>query len=192
MHTNYNIVLEQLKKKDKKAFEELFKSQYEPLVQFTYKYLNDIDEAEEVVQETFYKLWEKSREIDIEISLKSYLYQSVRNASLNIIKHKSVERKYIKDSLHNKENSTVNFMEIDELKTKISEAVSQLPPACKEVFELSRYEQKKHKEIAEQLNISVKTVENHVGKALKILKKSLKEYLPIYFVLLCNLIDIGI
>lgn len=192
MHTTYNIVLEQLKKKDKKAFEELFKSQYEPLVQFTYKYLNNLEEAEEVVQETFYKLWEKSAEIDIEISLKSYLYQSVRNASLNLIKHKGVKRKYIKDASHHKENTTINFMEIDELKATINEAVSQLPPMCKEVFELSRYEQKKHKEIAEQLNISVKTVENHVGKALKILKKSLKEYLPIYLILLCNLMDIEI
>jgi RNA polymerase sigma-70 factor (ECF subfamily) len=189
MHDQTNI-LEGLKQKDERAFEVLFKTHYEALVKFTYKYLNNAEEAEEIVQETFYNLWKKSSEIKIQTSIKSYLYQAVRNSSLNAIKHKQVQKKYIDHVEKNDTSlSTENHMELDELTAKINEAINQLPPKCKQVFELSRYEEKKYQEIADELGISIKTVENHMGKALSLLRKSLKEYIPIYLIALLNLIN---
>ncbi len=188
MYDQTNI-LEGLKFKDEKSFEVLFKTHYEPLVRFVYKYMNNIEEAEEIVQDTFHTLWEKSESITIQSSLKSYLYQAARNKSLNSIKHKSVKQKYV-DSVKHSEIEFVEdtHMEFDELQSKIKEALQVLPPKCRQVFELSRFEEKKYREIAEELNISIKTVENHMGKALGLLRTSLKEYLPIYLGLVLELI----
>jgi RNA polymerase sigma-70 factor (ECF subfamily) len=188
MYDQTNI-LEGLKLKDEKSFEVLFKTHYEALVRFVYKYLNDLEESEEIVQDTFHTLWEKSESIEIQSSIKSYLYQAARNKSLNSIKHNKVKQKHV-DSV---KNSDFDFtedkhMELDELQTKINEALDVLPPKCRQVFELSRFEEKKYREIAEELNISIKTVENHMGKALGLLRTSLKEYLPIYLALVLEII----
>lgn len=185
MYEQTNI-LEGLKLKDEKSFEVLFKTHYEALVKFVYKYLNDLEESEEIVQDT---LWERSESIEIQSSIKSYLYQAARNKSLNSIKHNKVKQKHV-DSV---KNSNFNFtedkhMELNELQTKINEALDVLPPRCRQVFELSRFEEKKYREIAEELNISIKTVENHMGKALGLLHTSLKEYLPIYLAFVLEII----
>ena len=188
MYDQSNI-LEGLKLKDEKSFELLFKTHYESLVRFVYKYLNDIEESEEIVQDTFYTLWEKSETITIQSSIKSYLFQAARNKSLNSIKHRNVKQKYADAVLNSdSEFSEDDSMEMDELQDKINEALEMLPPKCRQVFELSRFEEKKYREIAEELNISIKTVENHMGKALGLLRTSLKEYLPIYLALVLEII----
>ena len=183
---NQTDILEGLKNKDEKAFELLFKTHYEALVRFVYKYMNNSEEAEEIVQDTFYTLWEKSEKISIQSSIKSYLYQAARNKSLNTIKHKNVQLKYANTVLYNSTEAIEDdeSIELDELQDKINQSLDLLPPKCRKVFELSRFEEKKYKEIAEELDISIKTVENHMGKALGILRTSLKEYLPIYLALL--------
>ncbi|MGB1039537.1 MAG: RNA polymerase sigma-70 factor [Flavobacteriales bacterium] len=188
MYDQSNI-LEGLKLKDEKSFELLFKTHYESLVRFVYKYLNDIEESEEIVQDTFYTLWEKSETITIQSSIKSYLFQAARNKSLNSIKHRNVKQKYADAVLNSdSEFSEEGSMEMEELQDKINEALEMLPPKCRQVFELSRFEEKKYREIAEELNISIKTVENHMGKALGLLRTSLKEYLPIYLALVLEII----
>lgn len=190
--TNYMItdndtdLFKKVKLGDEKAFELLFKSFYQKLCNYACNMLKDIEEAEEIVQKVFINIWEKREHIEIETSLKSYLYRSVNNTCLNKIKQNNIyglHHQIIKVSQPQSEDSTNQQMESSELGTAINEAVALLPEQCRLVFQLSRFEGMKHIEIAEQLGISPKTVENHIGKALKILRDQLKNYLN-YIVLI--------
>jgi RNA polymerase sigma-70 factor (ECF subfamily) len=141
-----------------------------------------MDEAEEMVQGTFLTLWEKRETIDIHTSVKSYLYQAVHNNSLNLLKHYQVRQAHSEHiKYHTDPGTDFNTQKVlgDELEQEIDAAIGSLPAQCQTVFRLSRFENLTYAEIAEQLNISVKTVENHMGKALKILRERLKDYLPI-------------
>lgn len=164
------------------VFGQVFKTYYERLCNYANTFLNNMDEAEEMVQGTFLTLWEKREVIDIQISVKSYLYQAVHNNSLNRIKHNKVRRIYAGHVLNTVSDSTDAGNEkilADELEIKINEAVDSLPEQCRRVFQLSRFENLSYNEISMQLQISVKTIENHMGKALRILREKLKEYLPL-------------
>lgn len=188
-------ILERLKRNEKDAFELLFRTHYEGLVSFAFKYIGNQAEAEEIVQEVFLNLWNKLDSIEVDISLKSYLYQATRNKSLNIIKHRIVQRKYQDHAkFYDDPFDYFNPMELEELQQKIQAAIDKLPPKCKEVFALSRFEEKKYKEIADHLGISVKTVENQMGKALKLLREDLSDYLPVLVFVALELMqtDIGI
>ncbi len=164
------------------AFEMLFKSYYSPLCNYAFSFLNDKDEAEEVVQSAFINLWGKRGSLEIQTSLKSYLYTMVRNASLNVIKHARIKKAHAAHELAGGElvhDGTAQSVLFSELEQKIREAMNALPEQCRMVFQLSRFEELKYSEIAGQLNISVKTVENHMGKALKIMREQLRDYLPL-------------
>lgn len=163
---------------DKKEFEIIFKEYYERLCRYAEMILKDADSAEEVVQNTFVRLWEKKDKFKAEISLKSYLYKAVYNSALNEVKHKQVRNKYMEI----KANETPAYDQVNEhgsgeLEKQISKALEKLPEQCRVVFKMSRFQELKYKEIAEILNISVKTVENQMGKALKIMRVQLAEYL---------------
>jgi RNA polymerase sigma-70 factor (ECF subfamily) len=163
------------------VFESLFKSYYERLCNYANTFINDIDEAEEMVQGTFLTLWEKHATIDIHTSLKSYLYRAVHNNCLNRIKHNSVRKEHREEFLHYADieyEHTSQEILGKELEQKINSAIESLPPQCQTVFKLSRFENLTYNEIAEQLGISVKTIENHMIKALRILREQLKDYLP--------------
>lgn len=175
-------VLTSLEKGSESAIEMLFRTYYQPLCQYAYSFLRDKDEAEEVVQAAFINIWDKREEITIQSSVKSYLYRMVRNSCLNVIKHQKVVREH---EAHESsmgepvyEGATQGVM-ASELEHKISSAMKELPEQCRLVFQLSRFEELKYAEIADQLNISVKTVENHMGKALRIMREQLKDYLPL-------------
>jgi RNA polymerase sigma-70 factor (ECF subfamily) len=163
------------------VFETLFKDYYERLCNYANTFINDIDEAEEMVQGTFLSLWEKHENIDIHTSLKSYLYWAVHNNCLNRIKHFKVRQEHSTEYLHyadiEYEQASQSVLS-KELEQQINTAIESLPPQCQTVFKMSRFENLTYNEIAEQLNISVKTIENHMIKALKILREQLKEYLP--------------
>ena len=175
------------------AFEMLFKTYYQPLCQYAYSFLSDKDEAEEVVQSTFITVWEKRKSIRIETSLKSYLYRSVRNGCLNMIKHVKVKKQFATSEMGGGEPThepvSQGLISV-ELETKIMEAMKALPEQCRLVFQLSRFEELKYSEIASQLNISVKTVENQIGKALKIMRNELKEYLPLFIFFIIDLLEL--
>lgn len=181
-----------LKEGDETAFEMIFKSHYDPLCKYAYTFLLDRDEAEEMVQATFINVWEKKESITIETSLKSYLYRAVRNSCLNSIKHAKIKKKHAEESLATLDNSyesvsqAVIFVELDQ---RIGDALLKLPEQCRLVFKMSRFEELKYAEIAAQLNISVKTVENQIGKALKIMREQLKEYLPILIIVMNGFIS---
>jgi RNA polymerase sigma-70 factor (ECF subfamily) len=180
-----NDILEKLKSKDEKAFELVFRMYYPDLCGFAIKYVQRQDLAEEMVQDVFYKLWEKLDSLVISSNLKSYLYTSVRNAAFNHFKHQEVVNAYEAASVaFQRDTSTaVDVLEVKELQTQIDSAINRLPERCREVFNLSRIEGKSYKEIAAQLEISVKTVENQMGKALKTLRVEFGTYLPLWLLI---------
>ncbi len=162
------------------AYEKVFRLYYSDLSRYAFSILKKSDEAEDLVQQVFVNFWEKREQTIITGALKSYLYRSVHNACLNVIKHEKVKAQYLQHSTYfdNKFNFEVeeNYLG-DELSSKIEAAIDELPTQCGRIFRLNRMESLKYKEIAEHLDISVKTVENQIGKALKLLRGSLAEYL---------------
>ena len=163
---------------DQDSFEKIFRDFFAPLMAFARKILLDEDDARDVVQKVFIGIWEKQQEIDLSTSLKSYLFTSVHNRSLNVIRdRKKFSSAEVPEVAGEWDVSTQ--IESMELEGKIMEVIGSLPEKCREVFELNRFEGLKYIEIAEQLNISVKTVENQMSKALKILREKLLKYMTI-------------
>jgi RNA polymerase sigma-70 factor (ECF subfamily) len=169
------------------TFEMLFRTYYQPLCNYAYTFLQDRQDAEEIVQSTFLMVWEKKNELAIRTSVKPYLYAMVRNACLNALKHEKIKQRHAGEELATAErsyDSVAHIVATNELEFRIKEAIDELPEQCRMVFKLSRFEELKYSEIAEQLGISIKTVENHMGKALKIMRDRLRDYLPIILVIL--------
>jgi len=172
---------------DLTAFEMLFRTFYQPLCNYAYTFTQDRDEAEEVLQSTFLSVWEKYNTLEIHTAMKPYLYAMVRNSCLNIIKHEKIKQKHVQSEMVMAERSiesVTNTVLATELDERIQQALEKLPEQCRIIFKLSRFEELKYAEIAEHLNLSVKTVENQMGKALKIMREQLKDYLPILLVLM--------
>ncbi len=187
MELNENQLLDTLKAGDITAFEMLFRTYYQPLCNYAYTFVQDRDEAEEIVQTTFLALWERKQTLEIRTAVKPYLYAMVRNACLNVLKHEKVKKQHAVVQMAVAERSVESVARTvmaSELEAKIYKAMDVLPEQCRLVFKLSRFEELKYAEIAEQLNISVKTVENHMGKALKIMREQLRDYLPLLIVLM--------
>lgn len=172
--------LAKLKDTDEEKFIEfLFKSFYSPLCKAVYKIVRDADAAEDIVQEVFYKVWRNRETLDLSKSVKSYLYRSAVNTALNYLeKHKRTidleENEVIKSGLS--ANATEDILDGTELEQKINYAIDGLPPRCKAVFVMSRFEEMSYQEIADALNVTVKAVEKQMSKALQILREALKMY----------------
>jgi RNA polymerase sigma-70 factor, ECF subfamily len=169
------------------AFEMLFRTYYQPLCNYAFTFLQDKEDAEEIVQSTFLLVWEKRETLAIRSSVKPYLYAMVRNACLNVIKHEKIKQKHVGEAIavaERSRDSVAHTVALNELEYRIKIAMDALPEQCRMVFKLSRFEELKYAEIAAQLSISIKTVENHMGKALKIMREQLKDYLPLIIVLL--------
>lgn len=162
----------------KKLFDELFHQ----LVLSAFRYVNDYDQAEEIVQDVFVKVWQNFDELKEIKNLKSYLFRAVQNSSLNFLKHLKVRQKFIEDSevLNlSMEKSHEETLSEEEMKIRIHEAVNKLPDNWKEAFVLSKYNKLKYHEIAEDLNISQKTVEKYISKSLQFLRLELKDIILI-------------
>lgn len=162
-------------------YEKLFNECYAPAVRYCCTMVLDADDAEDIVQQAFVSLWQKINDNNvIRISARAYLYKVVYNASLDFLKHKKVRKKYEEERLINDHGIThANRITENELQKRIQESIAQLPDQCGRIFRMNRFENLKYREIAAELNIAEKTVENQMGKALKMLKKSLKQYLPL-------------
>ena len=177
-----------IKNGDRKAFEELFHSYYTPLCRFAFRYVKDADDSEEIVQDTFVNFWNRRESISVEASLKSYLFTSVRNKCLNHLKHLSVVREHEHYVLAESSGlSDDDELVTEELAVRIRQAVNNMPEQRKRIFQMSRDEGLRYKEIAEYLNISIKTVENQIGQALKYLRTELSDFLVllwmVYFII---------
>jgi RNA polymerase sigma-70 factor (ECF subfamily) len=138
-----------------------------------------MDSAEDIVQDLFYNYWKNREKIDITTSLKSYLYQAVRNKCLKAIDHQQVKERYTNELQVQSQGDgdlTPTNIEAEELNQIIENTIDELPERCKEIFILNRFEGMKYHEIAQKLSISIKTVEANMGKALKIFRVNLKGY----------------
>ncbi|MFT6881763.1 MAG: RNA polymerase sigma-70 factor (ECF subfamily) [Marinoscillum sp.] len=170
-------LVERLRNKDKRAFELVFNEFYGLLKSYAMRFMDDSDDAEEVIQDVFVKFWDKCDSLAPDSSIKSYLYRSVHNTCLNFIKHQKVKDNYKDYVMHFMEEAS--DMEVqqedDNVKLRIYEAIDNLTPRCSEIFKLSRFEGLKYQEIADHLGISIKTVEVHMGKALKTLRDKLQD-----------------
>ncbi len=184
--TEHNI-LTGLRSGDEQVFEAIFRTYYERLCNYANTILHDMDEAEEMVQGAFLTVWEKHDSIEIHTSMKSYLYRAVHNSCLNRVKHYKVRREH-GEAFKHQTDITIDDASQDlvgsELESLVASAIDSLPQQCRMVFRLSRFENLSYAEIADQLGISVKTVENHMTKALKTLRDRLKDYLPVLIWLL--------
>lgn len=152
------------------------------MCRLVYRILRDKDVCEDVVQELFAKLWEKRSSLSIQGSLKSYLYRSALNAALNHVSSKRVKtRSSLNDLLVEPTGGAtpVELNQANDFYDAFQKALQELPEGCREIFVLSRYEQLTYKEIAETLDISPKTVENQMGKALRVLREKLGTFLQV-------------
>ncbi|MCR8668031.1 RNA polymerase sigma-70 factor [Aestuariibaculum sp. M13] len=168
-------LLNDLKKDSKEAFREIYMLFYEDLCVFTFAYTKDHELSEDLVQSAFLKLWEQRKSLEIKDNIKGYLYRLIYNSFLDKVRRDQTFNKKIEDLRY---NQIIEAIEEDtELKSKrikiLQEAIETLPKKCKEIFILSKYEGLKYQQIADQLGISKNTVEVQVGKAYKILRKSL-------------------
>jgi len=163
---------------DQQNFEKLFKIYFPALMAFSKKILGDEDDAREVVHQVFINLWERRNHIDLSTSMKSYLFTAVNNRSLNMIRDR---KKFSSEEVPEQAGALDVSAELEsmELEEKIREAINTLPERCRVIFELNRFNGMTYGEIAKQLNISVKTVENQMTKALKILREQLAKYLTL-------------
>ena len=170
---------------DQALFEQLFKVHFVHLCNFANQYVQDLDSAKDITQKVFINLWENREKIDPQKSILSYLFTAVKNRSLNFIRDQKKYRSRVLD-LEIAELE-ITFEEDDsgilDLQKKVSEALQALPEKCRRVFEMSRYKHMKYKDIAEELDVSVKTVEAHMSKALKNLRKELKDYIHFLWIL---------
>lgn len=157
------------------VFRQVFDTCYESLCRYAFTILRDADEAEDVVQSMFMKLWERREELSIRSALRSYLFKSVYNQCLNQVEHRSVKNKFQEHTRTSAEVSWQPEVFDEALDVKIKKTVDALPPQCRTIFIMSRYDELRHNEIAEKLNISVNTIQNQICKALKILRDELKE-----------------
>jgi len=175
--TDDNELYRKLKFGNELAFKVLFQKYYSAMCHFAGQLLFDNEMAEEIVQELFVRIWEKREALSIETSVKHYLFKSVRNLCLNHLQHQKIKRQYADKMMKSSEQQydpEHYFMEFDLIK-RIEKSIESLPPKRQEIFRLSREQGLKYKEIAEELNISIKTVEAQMGLALKFLRAELKE-----------------
>lgn len=177
-----------LRNGDENAFEIIFKSFFEPIVNFADEYIREFEVSRNIAQTVFMKLWENRISINPDLNLKSYLFTSTRNLCISHLRHLKTQDNYFEkkkksyeDFLLNQEALSYldfNTIDLDSIESIINSTIDSLPTRCKEVFLLSRFDGLKNHEIAIQLDISVKSVEANITRALKILKENLKDYLP--------------
>ena len=186
-----NDIAHQLKNGNEAVFEKIFRDYYGKLCGYAVKYVAEKDQAEEIVQELFYTIWSKRSALVITISVEAYLFRAVRNACLNYLKHLKVRAQHensIRDSSYPLTDSVHETLELLELQQKIDEAIELMPNERRKIFKLSRIEGLKYKEIADQLNISIKTVEAQMGKALEFLRENLMQYLIVTLLIIVQII----
>jgi RNA polymerase sigma-70 factor, ECF subfamily len=178
-----------LPKSNEREFEQLFKEHFKSLYAYAYTIVKDEVASEEIVQNVFYKIWEKNKQPEIQTSVKAYLYKSVYHDSLNYLKHLKVRAQYKSRVMHeHKEEGAPasGKLLLKELEEKLRDAMNSLPEQCRTIFQMSRFDGLKYHEIADQLGISPKTVENQMGKALKLLRVKLIDFLPLIIFSLLN------
>jgi RNA polymerase sigma-70 factor, Bacteroides expansion family 1 len=185
---NITINIPGLRRGEIKAYAEIYNEFFGVLYHLCINYLHDDKVSEEIVQDTFLKLWEIKETINDQINIYNFLYTITKNNCLNYLRNQKISVKHQENLKYleiqfNYEalEKSGDFFHIEELQKKIDEAIENLPPDLKETFRLSRIEEFSYKKIAEKQNISIKTVEARISKVLRILRVELKDFLPAVF-----------
>lgn len=179
-----------------KHFEQLFKIYFNVLRAYSVRYVYNEHAAEDIVQDVFFELWNRKESIDFEGNMKSYLFKSTYSKSINYLNSKQVKMRIPVDSadstalldgyLQAMQNNQEDNLILAEIRHEIETVIDQLPPQCKKVFILSRTYELKNREIAEQLDISVKSVEKHMTKALFQVHDHLRKMKLLIYILLLH------
>jgi RNA polymerase sigma-70 factor (ECF subfamily) len=171
-------IIRRIRQGDSRQFESLFRSSYISLVRYAKTMIKDHDTAEEIVQDLFFRLWKDREKLRIESSLNGYLYRSVHNRCLHFISHSKVVEKHIRDTAFSESRNNedpADILDYLDLQAKVARIIEKLPGKCGKIFCMSRFEGLKYKEIAKKLSVSIKTVEENMGRALKDFIKVLAE-----------------
>jgi RNA polymerase sigma-70 factor (ECF subfamily) len=172
------------------VFDAVYRHYFKKLCAFCSQYIPDLEETEEIVQETMVCLWENRLTLKAELTLKSLLFTIVKNKALNRISHYEIKQK-VHEEIHQKYESTFenpDFYDQDELFRMYRQTLEKMPKDIRETFLMNRDRSLTHKEIAAILNVSPQTVNYRIGQALKMLRQALKDYLPFWSILLSSLI----
>lgn len=182
-------IVRKIKAGDQSAFESLYRFFYPRLSYFSGQYLPDAEMANSVAHDVFTELWERRASLENHTNIQAWLFTVAKNKSLKLIGRERSRQRYT-DYLKSRQLD-VNYQSLaafntdtfvfEELQQKVEQALARLSPPVRAVFEKSRFEEKKNREIAEELGISIKTVEAHISKALRLLRTELKDYLPLLF-----------
>lgn len=157
------------------SIEYLFNAYYSRLCYFADKMISDKDAAEDIVQDSFMKYWDRQNNFDNEPSVKTFLYLTVRNACLNVLRHEGVEKKFAKtqENKHKEDEKILEHIIRAEVLGEINKAIEELPQGCRQVLKLAYFESMKNDEIAGQLGVSVNTVKTQKARALQLLRLKL-------------------
>ncbi len=175
---------------DELSFESLFNAYVQKLINFSRRYVYDKQIAENIVQDVFVKIWINRKNLDHSKSIKTYLFTAVKNNSLKHLRHINVEKRHSIITIDsNEEISPANILEKNEIAERLNQEINSLPEKCKEIFSMSKFDKLKYAEIAEILDISVKTVETQMGRALKKLRKNLRHFLMLIIWLIARILN---
>ena len=173
------ILVDKIKADDQMAFEIMFQKYWDMVMSVCMKYIGSEEDAKELTQDIFYSIWTRRAELTIKTNLSAYLHQCAKNKSFNFLRDRA--RQQAKLGLVSLppliDGHSAQEMDLKELRLTLQQATNNLIEPGKEIFKLSREESLSHREIALKLNISVKTVEYHIGKAMRHFKAQLKDYL---------------
>jgi RNA polymerase sigma-70 factor (ECF subfamily) len=187
MQWNDAGIIRALKNRDEQAFGNLFTAHFKPLRNYAFSFVQEQTLAEDIVQTVFLRLWDKIEVLNFADSIAAYLYRAVYNESLNTLKRNKVRRTYHSWlNRSTKDLAETGHKDLHELERRLRAAINDLPQQCRTIFQLSRYEDLRYREIGLRLGISVKTVENQMGKALKLLRAALVEFLPLLLLYFMN------
>lgn len=190
---DHNQLLDRLRDDDQSALQELFNRSYLPVCTTIKRFIQDHALVEDLAQEVFVRFWEKRHTLQINSSLNGYLRRMAINEALGYLRR---NRMYTEDideqpDIGGKAPDVEKQLLHSELEGQIREAIDKLPPRCRTVFQLSRFEELTYQEIADKMEISIKTVENQMGKALRVLREELQHYLNVLLVLTVEVWLIG-
>ncbi len=184
-------LLKAIQNGDTHAFEIIYHRMAGKLLQYIHCRIHDKEQSEEMVQEIFVSLWARREEIEIETSISSYLYAAAKYRMLNYIRDEQTRNKYAEHFalfMSSQHENTEEFINLTDLKSIIEKHVGQLPPKCQHAFRLSRYSGRTIREIAEEMDISTRTVENYLTQALRHLRQALSHYpWVVVLTLVCNI-----
>jgi RNA polymerase sigma-70 factor (ECF subfamily) len=198
MNSNINFesdTFASFKKGEQTAFTYFYDKYFSRITSFSIQFIYDKEEAENLAQEAFINLWQNRESVDSVNGIQSFLYTYAKSKCLNFIRHNKVKDKFKNELLNLKEReldieilNSIAFdtLELSELERLINESIMDLPPKTREVFIKKRFENKKNAEIAEEMQVTLKAVEAHMTKALKILKSKLSDYMFLLFILIYN------